>query len=152
MNEFNNLVSEVEITYINKIPSSERVKISNSEDCVSVFKSISRYNLNLPLYECFYAMYINRATKVLSVMLISEGGTCGTFVDIKKVLAPAILQNASGIILSHNHPSGNTEPSESDKDLTNRIVKSASLMGIKILDHVILTEESFYSFADNGLI
>ena len=150
--ETNNLVSEVQITYLNKISASDRLKVTKIDDCIRIFRSVSRYNANISLYECFYAMYLNRNNKVLSVMLISEGGTCGTVVDVKKILSPAILQNSSAIILSHNHPSGNTQPSEADINTTKKVVQAALLMDIKVIDHVILTEESFYSFADEGLI
>jgi DNA repair protein RadC len=94
-------------------------------------------------------MYLSRANKVLSVMLISEGGTAGTVADVKKILAPAILQNASAIIISHNHPSGNLNPSDADKDLTAKVKEAAKLIDVTLLDHIIMTDEKYYSFADN---
>ena len=152
INETNNLVSEIELSYVSKIKPSERLQISKSSDCANIFKSINRYSKNLSFCECFYAMYLNRANKVLSVILISEGATAGTGVDIKKILAPAILQNASSIILSHNHPSGQLQASDSDIKINNKIKDSAKLMDISVLDNIIITEESFLSFADEGLM
>ena len=85
-------------------------------------------------------------------MLISEGGTAGTVADIKKILMPAILQNCSGIIVSHNHPSGSNKPSQTDIDLTKNIKDAAKLIDVNLLDHLILCENSYYSFADEGLL
>lgn len=144
------LVSELELHYNKKVKASDRQKLRCSNDANYIFKSIKKYNDNIEIFECFYAMYLNRANKILSVMLISEGGTSGTVTDIKKILAPAILQNASGIIISHNHPSGNVRPSEADKQTTEKISHACKLMDIELLDHLILTDESYYSFADEG--
>lgn len=148
----NNLVSEVQLTYKSKVKNSDRKHVRNSQTSCEIFKSIENYNKNLDMFECFYAMYLNRANKVLSVMLISEGGTSGTVVDIKKVLAPAILQNASGIIVSHNHPSGSLLVSEQDRMITLKLRDSAKLMDINLLDHIIITSEKYYSFADEGIL
>jgi DNA repair protein RadC len=147
-----NIVSEVSLTYKTKVKNSERKQVHNSNDSVEIFRSIERFNDNVNLYECFYAMYLNRANKVLSVMLISEGGTAGTIIDNKKVIAPAILQNACAIIVSHNHPSGNTKPSDADILITDKLKKACDLLEIKLLDHIIITDESYYSFADEGLM
>lgn len=147
-----NIVSEIELSYKSKVKNSERKQISKSTEAVNIFRSIEHYNNNMNLYECFYTMYLSRSNKVLSVMMISEGGTSGTVIDVKKILSPAILQNASGIILSHNHPSGNIQPSQTDKQITDKIKQASQLMDINILDHIIITDESFYSFADEGII
>jgi DNA repair protein RadC len=144
-----NQVSEVQLTYKSKVKPIELV--TGSISAVNVFKSIENYNRNMEMYECFYAMYLNRANKVLSVMMISEGGTSGTVTDVKKIIAPAILQNASGIIISHNHPSGNTYPSSQDKTITEKIKNACKLLDINLFDHIILTEsDGFYSFSDSG--
>ena len=146
----NNLVSEICLKYESKV--KDRAQIKDSASSEKIFRSIERYNANMQMFECFYCMFLNRANKVLSVMLISEGGTSGTVVDVKKILMPAILQNCSCIIVSHNHPSGNNKPSQTDIDLTKKIEQVAKLIDVKLLDHLILTETSYYSFADEGLI
>jgi DNA repair protein RadC len=145
-------VNEVCLKYKTKVKSSELPKIGGSIDCVNIFRSINHYNDNCDIYECFYVIYLSRANKVLSVMLISEGGTVGTVVDLKKILAPAILQHASGIIISHNHPSGNKQPSQTDIEITKKIKSAALLIDVDLLDHIILTSEEYLSFSDEGLI
>ena len=147
-----NKVTEVTLSYKSKIKPSEREQIKQSSDAEKIFRSIEHYNNNIELFECFYAMYMNKQNKVLSVMLISEGGTSGTIVDIKKIIAPAILQNASAVIVSHNHPSGNTTPSENDKQITTKIKNALKLLDVNLLDHLIITPESYLSFSDINLI
>lgn len=147
-----NIVSEVSLSYKPKVKASERAKISDSITTVEVFRSIEHYNQNIELYECLYAMYLSKSNKVLSVLMVSEGGTSGTVVDIKKIAAPAILQNASSVIITHNHPSGNIQPSNEDKRITTKIKEGLKLLDINLLDHIILTDESYFSFADEGLI
>jgi len=147
-----NIVSEVSLLYKSKVKPSEREKITCAKDAYKVFKSIEHFNQNLELYECFYAMYLNKNNKILSVMLISEGGTAGTVVDVKKILAPAILQNASSIIVCHNHPSGNTTPSDQDKSITQRIKSGGLLLDCILIDHLIITSENYYSFADENIL
>lgn len=145
-------VSEVSLKYESKIKNSERPKITDVEKAVDVFRSIERYKNNMNLFECVYCMYLSKSNRVLSVMLISEGGTIGTVLDVKKVLAPATLQNATSIILSHNHPSGELRASAADEELTNKLKQATKLMEISVLDHVIMTDEGYYSFANEGLI
>jgi DNA repair protein RadC len=147
-----NKVAEIELTYKTKVKASEREQIQGSKDCSAIFKSIEAYEKNMELKEVFYTMYLNRQNKVLAVMKISEGGVTSTVVEVKHVIKPAIDLNATSIILCHNHPSGNLTPSESDKVLTNTIKQAAKLFDIVLLNHIIITEESHYSFADDGLI
>ena len=147
-----NLVSEISLKYESKVKSADRELIRDSQSSEKIFRSIERYNANMQMFECFYCMFLNRANKVLSIMLISEGGTAGTVADIKKILMPAILQNCSGIIVSHNHPSGSNKPSQTDIDLTKNIKDAAKLIDVNLLDHLILCENSYYSFADEGLL
>lgn len=103
--------------------------------------------------ESFKVVLLNRANRIIGIMNLSEGGQAATIVDPKMVLQSAILAHASSIILAHNHPSGNTEPSEADISLTQKIKQGAAFLDIKLLDHIILTpEESYFSFADMGKI
>jgi len=95
---------------------------------------------------------LNQANKVLGVTTISEGGISETTADIRIILQAAILSNASGIILSHNHPSGNIQPSGDDNRITQRIKEAAKIVRISLLDHLIVSNETYYSFADEGLI
>jgi DNA repair protein RadC len=97
-------------------------------------------------------MFTNRANKVLGIFELSTGGVSGTVADPKLIFAAALKVAASGLILSHNHPSGNLQPSQADIDLTRKIKEAGKLLEIQLLDHIILTTEGYYSFADEGLI
>ena len=99
-----------------------------------------------------YALLLNRANKALGFSKISVGGTTGTIVDIKVIFQTALKSNASSIILCHNHPSGNLKPSEADIKITRSIKEAGKLMDIPLADHLIITDESYYSFADEGMI
>lgn len=152
--ETNNLtqVSEVSLTYKSKIKASERIKITRAADSYKVFKSIAEFNANIEYKEMFYVMYLTKANKILSVAKLSEGGTSGTVVDIKILMQGAILQNSSAIIVSHNHLSGNVNPSNEDISVTKKIKEACKFFDIQLLDHIIITDESYYSFADEGII
>ena len=97
-------------------------------------------------------MLLTRSNKVLGLTSVSKGGISGTVTDIRLILQAAIKANASGIIVCHNHPSGNINPSESDTKITQKIREFGNIMDIQLLDHLIITAEEYYSFADNGLI
>jgi len=97
-----------------------------------------------------WALFTNRANKVLGSFLLSEGGVTGTVLDARIIFQGAILCNATGIILAHNHPSGNLRPSQSDLDMTKKIKEAGKLFDISLLDHIILTDEKYYSMADEG--
>ena len=102
--------------------------------------------------EQFKAMLLNRANKVLGIFEVSSGSSTGTIADPKLIFAAAIKANACGIILAHNHPSGNLNPSQADIDLTRRMREGGKLLEVQVLDHVIITCEGYYSFADEGMI
>ena len=102
--------------------------------------------------ESMKVILLNRSRKVLGVCSISEGGINETSADIRIIMQAAILGNASGIILAHNHPSGNVQPSWQDNQLTQRAKDVAKLLDIALLDHLIVTDEKYYSYADEGYI
>ncbi|MBP9924546.1 MAG: JAB domain-containing protein [Cyclobacteriaceae bacterium] len=102
--------------------------------------------------EQFKVMILNRAQKVLGICEISQGGSSGTVADPKIIFALALKANASGIIVSHNHPSGNLRPSQADIDLTKKLKEGGKFLELQLLDHVIVTSEGYYSFADEGLV
>jgi len=104
-------------------------------------------------HEEFWVLFLNRANRVIATEKISQGGVSGTVTDVRIVLKRAILLQASGMIVAHNHPSGNTSPSDSDILITRKIKESAALMDIQLLDHVIIAGRGdYYSFADNGAL
>ena len=103
-------------------------------------------------HEEFYILLINRASKIIKHCQISKGGVSMAAIDPKIIFKYALEELAPSIILCHNHPSGNTDPSPADKELTRRIVEGGKHLDIQVLDHIIFTNDSYYSFADNGLI
>lgn len=127
----------------------DKTKISNSMDAADIARKIME---NIELYESFYTLLLNRTNCVIGYSLISQGGVSGTLVDAKLVAKHAIDHLASGVILLHNHPSGNLNPSDPDIKLTRKLKDGLKLLDIDVLDHIILTQESYYSMADNGFI
>lgn len=103
-------------------------------------------------HEIFAVLYLNRANKIKHSEIISEGGITGTVADPRIILKKALENDAVSIILCHNHPSGNLKPSNADEMLTNKIKEAARYFDIKVLDHIIVSEEGYYSFADEGLL
>jgi len=102
-------------------------------------------------HEEFWILLLNRANEILNVINVSKGGTTGTVVDGKIILKHAIeTPRCSGIVLGHNHPSGNLKPSEADIKITHRLKELASFMDINLIDHIIVGEKAYYSFADEG--
>ena len=103
-------------------------------------------------HEVFAVVFLNRANKVNHFEIVSEGGITGTVADPRVILRKALEQDAVNIILCHNHPSGSTKPSRADTELTNKIKEAAQYFDIKVLDHLIVSESGFYSFADEGIL
>jgi len=124
----------------------ERKKISSSKDVFEIFQS----ELADSQYEEFWVLLLNRANKIMKKVKISDGGVSGTVADPKRIFRAAIDNMASAMILCHNHPSGNIVPSNADINLTKKIVNGASNFDIAVLDHVIIGDNRFYSFADEG--
>ena len=144
-------VCEVKLTYKSNIKASQRYVITSSQDAYRILRG--QYDDDTIEYkEYFKVMLLNIANKVLGIVVISEGGAIGTVVDTKQILQAAILANATGILLSHNHPSMNAKPSENDRKMTRRIVDAAKIMQIEVIDHIIVCDESYYSFKDEGLL
>lgn len=124
----------------------DKKKISSSIDVFEYFSGI----LSDSNYESFYILMLNRANKVIREIQISEGGLSGTVADPKKIFKVALEQNASAIILCHNHPSGNIKPSDADIKLTQKLRSAGEMLDLPVIDHIILGEENYYSFADEG--
>lgn len=144
-------ISEVELIYKTKIKNSERPQIHTSRESCQLLRQYWDTN-KIDLQEEFKVLLLNRANRVLGIYPLSTGGITGTVADVRLVLVAALKAMASSIILSHNHPSGSTIPSRADEELTMKIKEAASLHDIKVLDHLILTSEDYFSFADEGLL
>lgn len=144
-------VAEVELVYKTKVKASERPKISSVKDCYKLLKELWNEN-TIEMQEEFKVLLLNRGNKVIGIYEASAGGITGTVADPRLILAAAIKSLAVSIILSHNHPSGNLKPSRADEELTQKIKVAASYHDIKVIDHIIITSEGYYSFADEGVL
>jgi len=134
-----------------------RRKYSETNEPLRLTSVEKTYELLKPFFldlthEEFYVVYLSRSNKVLSTKLLSIGGRTGTIADGKIIFKEALALNACGIILAHNHPSGNLKPSDSDVRLTNELHKFGKMIDLQIIDHLIITDDGFFSFARNGLI
>lgn len=103
-------------------------------------------------HETFMVLYLNHANKLLRYEKLSDGGITGTVADVRMILKNALLYNASKMIVAHNHPSGNLQPSNADKTLTEKIKQAAALMDMQLLDHLIIANNTYLSLADEGLM
>jgi len=126
----------------------ERKKITSSE---SAFELLQPIIGDLP-HEEFWAVFLNNANKVLQTLQLSKGGITGTIVDVRLTLKTALQLGAVGMILAHNHPSGTLKPSQADKQLTKKLKLAGESLDIKVLDHLIITEKAYFSFADEQLL
>ena len=145
-------IAEVRLVYRTNVKASERLQVKCSKDTFDIFME-SWDQDSIEHIEEFKLMLLTRSNKVLGIASISKGGINGTVTDVRIILQFAIKANASGMIVSHNHPSGNLQPSESDTKITEKIIQAGNLMDIQLLDHLILTMDGeYYSYADNGLI
>ena len=152
LNENSNIieVSEVKLIYKTKIKPSERFKITSSLDSYKVLYQCWNKN-TIEHIEEFKIILLNRANRILGIACLSSGGTICSVVDVKLILQYAIKINACGIIISHNHSSGNLQPSDSDVVTTRKIKDALKLLDINLLDHLIISPvEGYYSFADEG--
>ena len=149
-NLLNYNLAEIQVSYKSKVKYSEMSKIISSKDAEDIFRKI--WSNEIEFREEFNLLLLNRANKVLGWYRISTGGMAGTVVDPKLIFSIALKCNASNIIMAHNHPSGNLKPSQADLELTKKLVSGGKLLEITVLDHLILSKEGFYSFADEGQI
>jgi DNA repair protein RadC len=125
---------------------AERIKITESSQAAEM---IIPYMQNLN-HEVFFVIYLNQANRVIKSEQISSGGMTGTVADLRMILKQALLYNSNQMIIAHNHPSGNLQPSAADKELTRKLKEAATFMDIKLLDHLIIGGSSFLSLSDEG--
>ncbi len=131
-----------------KEDSIKKDKVTSSKDAADIFQPL----LGDHMHEEFWILFLNRANLVMGKQPVSSGGMSGTVVDPKMIFKAALDNKASSVILCHNHPSGNTKPSEADIKLTKNIVEAGKVLEIPVLDHIIVTQNGFFSFADEGLL
>ena len=145
------------LTIMAALELGKRRKLQSVQERKTIVCSADIYNVFQPLLcdadcEEFWVLLLNRAMKVIDKVRVSTGGIDATFADVRTILREALMQRATQIAVAHNHPSGNTRPSQADRQLTERIRKAAETMDIRLGDHLIVCEEGYYSFADEGLL
>lgn len=142
------IIKEYSLTYKRKNVDVENLSSSNVVDSIArnIFKDF------MSIYECFYVFLLDHQNNIKGFVKISQGGVTGCNVDIRLIAKYAIEALATKVILVHNHPSGTLAPSREDKTITQNISKALELFDIKVIDHLILTENGYYSFSDEGLI
>lgn len=145
-----NNVAEAKITYSTKVKSADRPKITSSRDAVEIITPFFDPE-TIEHHESCWIMLLNRANRVLGVVHHTSGGISGTLMDVGIIFQSALLANAKGLILFHNHPSGKSLPSDADIHITRKLREGGKLLDIEILDHIIITPmDGFYSMADMG--
>lgn len=125
--------------------------ISNSIEITDILRRVFDKD-EINIYECFYILLLNNSLKVQGFAKISQGGITETTADTRLIAKYAIDSFSTNVVLAHNHPSGNKIPSNNDKKLTDKVVKALQLLDIRVLDHIIITDNDYYSFADGGLL
>jgi DNA repair protein RadC len=150
----NNLMSvrEVRLKYIPDLGILKRKKITSAHDaCMQLLEGYDKDTIGMQ--EQFVVLLLNQANKPLGIYKASTGGITGTMVDVRLIMVAALKSLATGIIISHSHPSGNTQPSVQDVALTKQIKEVCKIMTIDLLDHIIVTpHHDFYSFANEGML
>ena len=140
-------VAEIKISY--STANTPKIKITSVDKAYQLLLSL--WDLDtIELQEEFKVLLLNRANEVLAIYPLSKGGITGTVVDSRLIFAVALKCNATGILLCHNHPSGNLKPSDADITLTRSIKKCADFLDITLIDHLIITKNGFYSFSNEG--
>lgn len=139
-------INEIQIKYSNQ--QSLRIKLNQSKE---VYETVKKsWNMDtIEIQEEFKVLLLNRYNELLGIYPLSKGGSSGTIVDAKLVYSVALKANASNIIFIHNHPSGNIKPSESDIRLTEKLKKGGELLDIMVIDHIIISKDTYYSLADH---
>ncbi|MEO8171455.1 MAG: JAB domain-containing protein [Sediminibacterium sp.] len=146
-----NMVSEVELIYKSKVKATLRPRLKSVLE-VQEFLRVHWDENKIELLEQFKLVLLNTGNRVLGLLDLSSGGICGTVADPRLIFTAALKLHATKLILSHNHPSGNLTPSEADKQITQKLKDAGRLLDIEVIDHIIITAEGYFSFADEGLL
>jgi DNA repair protein RadC len=146
-----NTESSLNLYELRKVQSSfPRIKITSSQAAADFCRSF--YHEDIGIYESFFLLLLNQQNQTIAYVKISQGGISATIADPRLIAHYSIQALAVGIILCHNHPSGNNKPSDTDRSLTAKIKEGLKLFDITVLDHIILTEDAYYSFLDEGIL
>ncbi|TVQ80117.1 MAG: DNA repair protein RadC [Flavobacteriales bacterium] len=143
------LIAAMELGRRRKLSDGNQNKVINSSTVA--FEHVRSFLMDLD-YEEFWVVFLNRANRVIDEICISKGGMSGTVVDLRMIFREALARRSSGILLAHNHPSGTKRPSEQDISLTKKIKNAAELLDIHVVDHIIVANNAYFSFRDEGLV
>jgi DNA repair protein RadC len=143
-------VAEILLSYKPSLNLIKQPKITCSKDAFNVFRDKWDPNL-IEFVEQFKVMLLTRANNVIGIVDVSKGTVCSTVVDPKIIIAAAINSNACSIILCHNHPSGNLQPSKADEEITRKIKEAAKFFDLSVMDHLVISKSGYFSFAEEGL-
>lgn len=130
--------------------SYPKIKITSSNMGYETIRNY--YDEDIEIFESFYLLLLNANNETIGFVKLSQGGITGTVVDIRLLMKYVLDSLAIGVIIAHNHPSGNLKPSEADKKITSKIKKALNLIDVTLLDHLIITPYNYFSFADEGLL
>lgn len=146
-----NNIPEFKISLSHKVKPSERIIVKTSEEAAAVCRQVFDAD-TIEWVESFIVIALNKANKVIGFYKVSQGGVSGTIADPRVIMQFSLLSNASCLLLCHNHPSGSLKPSAQDQALTQKVKQAAMLFDTIILDHIILTDNGFFSMADEGIL
>lgn len=155
--EFKGIGEAKAITIVAAMELGRRRRLEDAVQLDKITSSRSVFDLMQPIigelpHEEFWILYLNNSNKVIQKNQLSKGGITGTLVDVRLVLKSALEVGATSLILCHNHPSGTLKPSQADKDVTHKLKTAAQSLDIKVLDHLIITENTYFSFADEAML
>ena len=148
---FPSRITEIKVSYARKVKDEDRIKITCSDDAVDVLRARWKKN-RIQYVEEFKVLLLDRGNRVLGIHNVSQGGQAGCAVDLKVIFGAALKANAASILALHNHPSGQCFPSPSDHKITQKLKEAGQMLDLPLLDHIILTQSEYYSFADYGVL
>ena len=143
-------VCELKLTYKTTVNINNQPTITSAESAFEIL--LKNWSDEIEYVEEVNILLVNRANKVIGIYNVSKGGRSAAVVDAKVVFTAALEGGATGIILSHNHPSGNLKPSQADISLTKKMVEGGKILDVTVLDHIIITKHGYFSFADEGMM
>jgi DNA repair protein RadC len=148
--EYNIPEIKISVSFDKKVKKSELYKITSSSSAYELFLKVFNSD-TFHWSEEVIILCLNNYNKVVGFYKVSSGGMTGTIIDVRMIFTTALKSLATSIIIAHNHPSGNLTPSDADKRITQKIKQAGDIMDIKVLDHLIITDENYFSFADEGI-
>ncbi|WP_413998721.1 JAB domain-containing protein [Flavobacterium sp. W1B] len=142
---------KISVSFDKVLKKSELIKITSANDAYQIFKRVFNAD-TFDWCEEVVMLCVNNSSKVVGFYKVSSGGMTGTVIDVRMIFTTALQCLATGIIIAHNHPSGTLQPSEADINITKKLKEAGQFLDIKVMDHLIITDENFFSFANEGIL